>query len=104
MTAATLVRTDAGAMLRPSARGFDFLSDLQALFLPPSPSGRLTSIPGFIHGRPISSPACESRDKCQATRGLLRGATIRSLLANAGGAPKSRSPAANHNINFLLRI
>jgi oxygen-independent coproporphyrinogen-3 oxidase len=26
--------------IRPSARGFDFLSDLQALFLPPAPRGR----------------------------------------------------------------
>ncbi len=29
-----------GAHVRPTALGFDFLSDLQALFLPPSPGGR----------------------------------------------------------------
>jgi len=33
-----LEAVDGGAILRPTVRGFDFLSDLQALFLPPQPS------------------------------------------------------------------
>jgi oxygen-independent coproporphyrinogen-3 oxidase len=32
-------RNAAGTVLRPTARGFDFLSDLQALFLPPAGGG-----------------------------------------------------------------
>jgi oxygen-independent coproporphyrinogen-3 oxidase len=36
-----LIEFDAGgAIVRPTARGFDFLSDLQSMFLPPASSPR----------------------------------------------------------------
>ena len=56
----------------------------------------------FIPGDEISSPACESREQPEATRGSFdKGAPAR-LLANAGALPKPRCPPPNHIINLLL--